>query len=133
MSEQLSVSVVDASGSHWRRAASLLLGHPHVRVQQVTSERNAGNLSISRTQPARPHQAPVRQRRRVGTFLPAAWHAMSKIEHYAASPRYHRSQRRLPAQNPDDYVRWYGKAHSNPCGWRNLLRPGFSAVSARSM
>ncbi|MCB0190231.1 MAG: N-acetyl-gamma-glutamyl-phosphate reductase, partial [Caldilineaceae bacterium] len=44
MSSQLNVSIVGASGYVGGELLRLLLDHPHVSVNQVTSERNAGSF-----------------------------------------------------------------------------------------
>ncbi|MCB0123014.1 MAG: N-acetyl-gamma-glutamyl-phosphate reductase, partial [Caldilineaceae bacterium] len=44
MSTQLNVSIVGASGYVGGELLRLLLDHPHVTVNQVTSERNAGSF-----------------------------------------------------------------------------------------
>src|SRR5215475_10262184 len=42
-SQKVRVSIVGASGYTGGEVLRLLLGHPHVEVEQVTSESNAGN------------------------------------------------------------------------------------------
>ncbi|MFN3979991.1 MAG: N-acetyl-gamma-glutamyl-phosphate reductase, partial [Caldilinea sp.] len=44
MRETISISIIGASGYTGGELLRLLLDHPHVTVQQVTSERNAGNF-----------------------------------------------------------------------------------------
>ncbi len=121
MSEQITVSIVGASGYTGGELLRLLLDHPHVQVQQVTSERSAGNF-VHFTHPN------LRGRTRL-QFVSAAeleaadllflclphGSAMSKIDHYAGlAPRIIDLSADFRLKNPDDYVRWYGKAHSNP-------------------
>jgi N-acetyl-gamma-glutamyl-phosphate/LysW-gamma-L-alpha-aminoadipyl-6-phosphate reductase len=125
MSEQardsITVSIVGASGYTGGELLRLLLDHPHVSVQQVTSERSAGNF-VHFTHPN------LRARTRLqfvsaGELEPADLlflclphgSAMSKIEHYAGlAERIIDLSADFRLKNPEDYVRWYGKAHSNP-------------------
>jgi N-acetyl-gamma-glutamyl-phosphate/LysW-gamma-L-alpha-aminoadipyl-6-phosphate reductase len=121
MTEKLTVSIVGASGYAGGELLRLLLDHPHVVVQQATSERNAGSF-IHFTHPN------LRGRTRLQFVsanelvpcdllflgLPHGG-AMGRIEHFAAlAPRIVDLSADFRLRNPDDYVKWYGKAHANP-------------------
>ncbi|HRJ40962.1 MAG TPA: N-acetyl-gamma-glutamyl-phosphate reductase, partial [Caldilineaceae bacterium] len=99
----------------------LLLDHPQVEVAQATSERNAGNF-VYFTHPN------LRGRTRLQfvsaselepcdvlvTGLPHGG-AMGRIDEFAAlAERVIDLSADFRLRNPDDYVRWYGKAHANP-------------------
>jgi len=121
MSAQINVSIVGASGYVGGELLRLLLDHPHVHVQQVTSERNAGSF-VHFTHPN------LRGRTKLQFVsadelepcdllflgLPHGG-AMERIEHFAGlAGRIVDLSADFRLRNPDDYVRWYGKAHANP-------------------
>lgn len=120
MSEKLSVSIVGASGYTGGELLRLLLDHPHVQVQQVTSERNAGAF-VHFTHPN------LRGRSKL-QFVSASdlqpcdllflglphGGAMERIERFAGlAERIVDLSADFRLRNPDDYVRWYGKPHAN--------------------
>jgi N-acetyl-gamma-glutamyl-phosphate/LysW-gamma-L-alpha-aminoadipyl-6-phosphate reductase len=121
MTQKLSVSIVGASGYAGGELLRLLLDHPHVEVKQATSERHAGSY-IHFTHPN------LRGRTRM-QFVSASeldacdllflglphGGAMGRIEHFAAlAPRIIDLSADFRLRNPDDYVKWYGKPHTNP-------------------
>jgi N-acetyl-gamma-glutamyl-phosphate/LysW-gamma-L-alpha-aminoadipyl-6-phosphate reductase len=122
-SDPITVSIVGASGYTGGELLRLLLSHPHVTVQQVTSERSAGNF-VHFTHPnLRAHTklqfvsaAELEPADLLFLCLPHG-SAMSKIEHYAGlAPRIVDLSADFRLKQAEDYVRWYGKPHSNP-GW----------------
>ena len=121
MSQPVTVSIVGASGYTGGELLRLLLDHPEVTIRQVTSERNAGNF-VHFTHPN------LRGRTKL-QFVSASelepadllflclphGSAMGKIDHFAGlAPRIIDLSADFRLRNPDDYVRWYGKPHSNP-------------------
>ena len=121
MAEPISVSIVGASGYTGGELLRLLLDHPHVAVNQVTSERNAGtfvhfthpNLR-GRTKLQFVSAADVEPCDLLFLCLPHG-SAMEKIEHYAGlAERIVDLSADFRLRNADDYVRWYGKPHTNP-------------------
>ncbi len=121
MSEPISVSIVGASGYTGGELLRLLLDHPHVAVKQVTSERNAGtfvhfthpNLR-GRTKLQFVSAADVEPCDLLFLCLPHG-SAMEKIEHYTGlAERIVDLSADFRLRNADDYVRWYGKPHTNP-------------------
>jgi len=121
MSEPISVSIIGASGYTGGELLRLLLDHPHVTVQQVTSERNAGafvhfthpNLR-GRTKLQFVSAEEVLPCDLLFLCLPHG-SAMEKIEHYAGlAERIVDLSADFRLRNADDYVRWYGKPHTNP-------------------
>jgi LysW-gamma-L-alpha-aminoadipyl-6-phosphate/LysW-L-glutamyl-5-phosphate reductase len=121
MSQPVTVSIVGASGYTGGELLRLLLDHPEVGIQQVTSERNAGNF-VHFTHPN------LRGRTKL-QFVSASelepadllflclphGSAMGKIDHFAGlAPRIIDLSADFRLRNPDDYVRWYGKPHTNP-------------------
>ncbi len=133
------VSIVGASGYTGGELLRLLLDHPQVEVRQVTSERNAGNF-VHFTHPN------LRGRTRL-QFVSASeiepvellflclphGSAMSKIDHYAAlAPRIVDLSADFRLRNPDDYVRWYGKAHTNPA-WLEKFVYGLPELHREAM
>ncbi len=121
MSETIRVSILGASGYAGGELLRLLLDHPQVEVAQATSERNAGNF-VYFTHPN------LRGRTRLQfvsaselepcdvlvTGLPHGG-AMGRIDEFAAlAERVIDLSADFRLRNPDDYVRWYGKAHANP-------------------
>ncbi|MCB0061983.1 MAG: N-acetyl-gamma-glutamyl-phosphate reductase [Caldilineaceae bacterium] len=121
MNSQLNVSIVGGSGYVGGELLRLLLDHPHVTVQQVTSERNAGSF-VHFTHPN------LRGRTKLQFVSADALEpcdllflglphggAMERIEHFAGlADRIVDLSADFRLRNPDDYVRWYGKPHANP-------------------
>lgn len=121
MTAKISVSIVGASGYAGGELLRLLLDHPHVEIKQATSERNAGSY-IHFTHPN------LRGRTKLQFVsandleacdllflgLPHGG-AMERIEKFTAlAPRIVDLSADFRLRNPDDYVKWYGKAHTNP-------------------
>ncbi len=117
----LRVSIVGASGYTGGELLRLLLAHPHVTVQQVTSERNAGAY-VHFTHPN------LRGRTRL-QFVSAAdlepcdllflglphGGAMERIDNYAAlAERIVDLSADFRLRDPADYITWYGKPHASP-------------------
>lgn len=115
------VSILGASGYAGGELLRLLLDHPHVEIAQATSERNAGNF-IHFTHPN------LRGRTKLQfvsaselepcdvlvTGLPHGG-AMGRIDEFAAlAERVIDLSADFRLRNPEDYVRWYGKPHTNP-------------------
>jgi len=117
----INVSIVGASGYTGGELLRILLDHPQVAVQQVTSERSAGSF-VHFTHPN------LRGRTRlqfvsVNDLAPADLlflclphgGAMGKIDHFAGlAERIVDLSADFRLRNPDDYARWYGKPHANP-------------------
>jgi N-acetyl-gamma-glutamyl-phosphate/LysW-gamma-L-alpha-aminoadipyl-6-phosphate reductase len=121
MTDSISVSIVGASGYTGGELLRLLLDHPHVTVKQVTSERNAGSFVHfthpnlrGRTKLQFVSANEVEAADLLFLCLPHG-SAMSKIDAFAElAPRIVDLSADFRLKNPEDYVRWYGKAHTNP-------------------
>ena len=121
MTEKITASIVGASGYVGGELLRLLLDHPMVDVQQVTSERNAGNY-VHFTHPN------LRGRTKLqfvsATEIAACdllflglphGGAMERIDRFAAlAPRIVDLSADFRLRNLDDYPNWYKKAHANP-------------------
>jgi len=118
---EITASIVGASGYTGGELLRLLLDHPRVTVQQVTSERSAGAF-VHFTHPN------LRGRTRL-QFVSASelapadllflclphGAAMGKIDHFAGlAGRIIDLSADFRLRDPAGYVRWYGKAHTNP-------------------
>ena len=121
MSEKISASIIGASGYTGGELLRLLLDHPQIDVKQVTSERNAGtfvhfthpNLR-GRTKLQFVSAADVETADLLFLCLPHG-SAQEKIGHYAGlAERIIDLSADFRLRNPADYVRWYGKPHTNP-------------------
>ncbi|MCB0046258.1 MAG: N-acetyl-gamma-glutamyl-phosphate reductase [Caldilineaceae bacterium] len=121
MTELIRASIVGASGYVGGELLRLLLDHPGVEVQQVTSERNA-DAFVHFTHPN------LRGRTRL-RFVSAAdlepcdllflglphGGAMGRIDEFAGlADRIVDLSADFRLRDPDDYVRWYGKPHAAP-------------------
>ncbi|MBX3013185.1 MAG: N-acetyl-gamma-glutamyl-phosphate reductase [Caldilineaceae bacterium] len=121
MTAPINVSIVGGSGYVGGELLRLLLDHPQVVVKQVTSERNAGSF-VHFTHPN------LRGRTKL-QFVSASdleacdllflglphGGAMERIDTFAGlAERIVDLSADFRLRNPDDYVRWYGKAHANP-------------------
>jgi len=121
MTARISASIVGGSGYVGGELLRLLLDHPYGEVKQVTSERNAGSF-VHFTHPN------LRGRTKLQFVsandldscdllflcLPHGG-AMERIEAFAGlAERIVDLSADFRLRNPDDYVRWYGKAHANP-------------------
>lgn len=121
MPENLSVSIIGASGYTGGELLRLLLDHPFVQVRQVTSERSAGTF-VHFTHPNLRGRTKLQfvsagEVEPVDLLFLCLPHgsAMEKIDHYAGlAERIVDLSADFRLRDPDDYVRWYGKAHSNP-------------------
>ncbi len=121
MTARISVSIIGGSGYVGGELLRLLLDHPHVEVKQVTSERNAGafvhfthpNLR-GRTKLQFVSATDIEACDLLFLCLPHGG-AMERIDAFAAlAERIIDLSADFRLRNPDDYVRWYGKAHANP-------------------
>jgi len=121
MNQPISVSIIGASGYTGGELLRLLLDHPQVTLQQVTSERNAGTF-VHFTHPN------LRGRTKL-QFVSAAsiepcdllflclphGSAMEKIDQYAGlAERIIDLSADFRLRHPEDYVRWYGRPHTHP-------------------
>ncbi len=121
MTARINVSIIGGSGYVGGELLRLLLDHPHVEVKQVTSERNAGafvhfthpNLR-GRTKLQFVNAADIEACDLLFLCLPHGG-AMARMDAFAAlAERIIDLSADFRLRNPDDYVRWYGKAHANP-------------------
>ncbi len=121
MTARINVSIIGGSGYVGGELLRLLLDHPHVEVKQVTSERNAGafvhfthpNLR-GRTKLQFVSATDIEACDLLFLCLPHGG-AMERIDAFAAlAERIIDLSADFRLRNPDDYVRWYGKAHANP-------------------
>ena len=117
----ISVSIVGGSGYVGGELLRLLLRHPHVTIQQVTSERLAG----------KPVTGPHPHLRGVTDLVFTSQHllttcdvlilalphgsAAKAIDRYATvAPKIIDCSADFRLKNPADYDRWYGEAHPHP-------------------
>lgn len=116
-----SVSIVGGSGYVGGELLRLLLRHPDVTIQQVTSERLAGKPVTG----SHPHLRGVtdlaftsqQMLTSCDVLILALPHgtAAKAIEHYATvAPKIIDCSADFRLQNPADYDRWYGEAHPHP-------------------
>ena len=123
MTDRLSTAVVGASGYTGGELLRLLLGHPHVDVAQVTSERLDGQF-VHFTHPnlRRADAAEVRARRRRSSAcdllflcLPhGSAMARDRAVRGAGAIASSISAPTSGCADADDYDRWYGEPHANP-------------------
>lgn len=117
----ISVSIVGASGYVGGELLRLLLRHPNVTIQHVTSERLAGKPVTT----SHPHLRGVsdlvytnqQQVTSCDVLILALPHgsAASNIDAYAKlAPRIIDCSADFRLNNPDDYLRWYGAQHPHP-------------------
>ena len=110
-----------------------------MEVRQVTSERNAGNF-VHFTHPNLRGRTKLQfvsasELEPVDLLFLCLPHgsAMSKIDHFAAlAPRIVDLSADFRLRNPDDYVRWYGKAHTNPA-WLEKFVYGLPELQREAM
>jgi len=117
----VNVSVIGGSGYAGGELVRLLLGHPEVEIQQVTSERNAGkfvrsvhpnlrkrtDLKFSSAEGLRPVDV-------LFTALPHGV-AMGKMADLRGlAPIIIDLSADFRLRDADDYPKWYGHAHENP-------------------
>ncbi|MBK8049959.1 MAG: N-acetyl-gamma-glutamyl-phosphate reductase [Anaerolineales bacterium] len=139
MTTKIQISIIGASGYTGGELLRLLLDHPYVEVKQVTSERNAGNFVHfthpnlrGRTKLQFVSASEVEPADLLFLCLPHG-SAMNKIDHYAAlAPRIIDLSADFRLRNPEDYVRWYGKAHTNPA-WLDKFVYGLPELTREQM
>lgn len=121
MNEKLTVSIVGASGYAGGELLRLLLDHPQVEIKQATSERNAGSY-IHFTHPnlrgrTRLQFVSANELKACDLLFLGLPHggAMERIERFTTlAPRIVDLSADFRLRNPDDYLKWYGKPHTNP-------------------
>jgi len=117
----ISVSIVGASGYGGGETLRLLLGHPEVQVQQVTSESNAGKF-VHRMHPNLRRRTDLKfvsanDLQPCDVLFLALPHgtAMEKIEDWMKlAPIIIDLSADFRLRNPDDYPIWYGHEHTQP-------------------
>jgi LysW-gamma-L-alpha-aminoadipyl-6-phosphate/LysW-L-glutamyl-5-phosphate reductase len=121
VSTRLSATIVGASGYAGGELLRLLLSHPHVDVQQVTSERLDGQF-VHFTHPNLRRRTSLKFVRsdaleRVDLLFLCLPHgsAVGRIDHFAGfADRIVDLSADFRLRDADDYLRWYGAAHANP-------------------
>src|SRR3990172_3458731 len=117
----LSVSVIGASGYTGGETLRLLLSHPKVRVDQVTSESNAGKFVHSihpnlrkRTDLKFMASADLKKSDLVFLCLPHGM-AMNRIDEFTGlAERVIDLSADFRLRNAADYPVWYGHEHASP-------------------
>jgi LysW-gamma-L-alpha-aminoadipyl-6-phosphate/LysW-L-glutamyl-5-phosphate reductase len=124
--DRVTASIVGASGYTGGELLRLLLGHPHIEIKQVTSERLNGQF-VHFTHPNL-RSAPAAGRAPLKFTASAALEpcgllflclphggAMGRIESFASlAPRIVDLSADFRLREPAGYDRWYGQAHANP-------------------
>lgn len=117
----VTVSVIGGSGYAGGELVRLLLGHPEVEIQQVTSERNAGKFVRSVHPNLRKRTdlkfSSAEDLRPVDVLFTALPHgvAMGKMADLRGlAPIIIDLSADFRLRNADDYPKWYGHAHENP-------------------
>ncbi|KPL81571.1 N-acetyl-gamma-glutamyl-phosphate reductase [Herpetosiphon geysericola] len=117
----LSVSIVGGSGYVGGELLRLLLGHPHVEVRQVTSERLAGQYVYSTHPNLRGRTdlrySPQSSLEPCDVLILALPHgsAAKNIEHYAGlGQAIIDCSADFRLREPETYSRWYGEKHPAP-------------------
>ncbi len=119
--EQVTASIVGGSGYAGGELLRLLLFHPHVKIQQVTSERQAGKYVRAMHPNLRGRTdlqfSPVETLERADILFLCTPHGvtMEKIDGFLDKANVIidlSADFRL--RNPDDYVTWYGHTHTKP-------------------
>lgn len=121
MTEPITVSILGGSGYAGGELLRLLLDHPHVKVAQVTSERNAGAY-VHFTHPnlrgrTRLQFIPAQELAACDLLFTGLPHggAMQRIEEFAAlAPHIVDLSADFRLRDAGDYDRWYGKPHTAP-------------------
>jgi N-acetyl-gamma-glutamyl-phosphate/LysW-gamma-L-alpha-aminoadipyl-6-phosphate reductase len=119
--EQITVSIVGASGYVGGELLRLLLDHPWVIVQQVTSERNAGSY-VHFTHPnlrgrTRLQFVSAEELTECDLLFLGLPHggSMGRIEHFEAlADRIIDLSADFRLRRAGDYLRWYGQEHASP-------------------
>ena len=128
MSSRLTASIVGASGYTGGELLRLLLGHPHIDIRQVTSERLDGqfvhfthpnlraSLLASRTKPAMKFvRADALEPADVLFLCLPHGSAVKRIARYAAlADRIVDLSADFRLRQADEYPRWYGAPHAEP-------------------
>jgi N-acetyl-gamma-glutamyl-phosphate/LysW-gamma-L-alpha-aminoadipyl-6-phosphate reductase len=121
MTERLSTAIVGGSGYTGGELLRLLLGHPHVAVRQVTSERLDGQF-VHFTHPNLRRRTTLSFVRaaaleRVDVLFLCLPHgsAMTRMDEFTAlADRIVDLSADFRLRRTEDYVRWYGKPHVSP-------------------
>jgi N-acetyl-gamma-glutamyl-phosphate/LysW-gamma-L-alpha-aminoadipyl-6-phosphate reductase len=119
--QRLTAAIVGASGYTGGELLRLLLGHPHVDVRQVTSERLDGQF-VHFTHPNLRRRTALKFVRAdalepVDLLFLGLPHgsAVTRIDQLAAlSPRLVDLSADFRLSRPEDYTRWYGAPHAKP-------------------
>ncbi len=117
----LKVSIVGASGYTGGELLRLLLGHPKVEVLQVTSERLTGKF-VHKTHPNLRKRTDLKfssaadlQKCDIVFLCLPHGSAMDRIEEFTGlADRIIDLSADFRLRNPDDYIQWYDRPHSNP-------------------
>src|SRR3954465_12232927 len=117
----MNVSIIGGSGYAGGELVRLLLDHPEVTIQQVTSERNAGKFVRSVHPNLRKRTdlkfSSAEDLRPVDVLFTALPHgvAMGKMADLRPiAPIIIDLSADFRLRNADDYPKWYGHAHENP-------------------
>jgi LysW-gamma-L-alpha-aminoadipyl-6-phosphate/LysW-L-glutamyl-5-phosphate reductase len=120
MAERLTAAVVGGSGYTGGELLRLLLDHPNVEVNQVTSERLDGQFvhfthpNLRRRTALKFVRAEALARAEVVFLCLPHGRAMSRIDEFAAlADRVVDLSADFRLRRDEDYVRWYGKPHAN--------------------
>jgi N-acetyl-gamma-glutamyl-phosphate/LysW-gamma-L-alpha-aminoadipyl-6-phosphate reductase len=121
MSDRLSAAIVGGAGYTGGELLRVLLGHPRIEVQKVTSERLDGQF-VHFTHPNLRRRTTLKFVRaealeQVDVLFLCLPHgsAMTRVEALAAgAERVIDLSADFRLRRADDYVRWYGKPHENP-------------------
>jgi N-acetyl-gamma-glutamyl-phosphate/LysW-gamma-L-alpha-aminoadipyl-6-phosphate reductase len=121
MGQRSSAAIVGGSGYTGGELLRLLLAHPNVDVRQVTSERLDGQFvhfthpNLRRRTTAKFVRAEALEAADVLFLCLPHGSAMSRIDTFIdLAPRIVDLSADFRLRRPEDYVRWYGKAHDNP-------------------
>ncbi|MGH9387769.1 MAG: N-acetyl-gamma-glutamyl-phosphate reductase [Vicinamibacterales bacterium] len=134
-----SVAIVGASGYTGGELLRLALGHPHVEVRQVTSERLDGQF-VHFTHPNLRRRTQLKFVRsealdRCDLLFLCLPHgsAMDRIDHFAGlADRIVDLSADFRLRHAGDYDRWYGKPHTNPA-WLSRFVYGLPELHRREM
>lgn len=121
MSDRITAAIIGASGYTGGELLRLLLGHPHVDLRHVTSERLDGQF-VHFTHPNLRRRTTLKFVRaqaveRVDLLFLCLPHgsAMTRIDQLATlADRVVDLSADFRLRDPGGYVRWYGAPHSNP-------------------
>ncbi len=117
----IAVSIVGASGYSGGELIRLLHFHPHVTIQQVTSERFAGkfvhNAHPNLRQTCRLKFITIGELKPCDLLFLCMPHGETsrRIDHFRGlAPRIIDLSADFRLRNADDYVAWYGRKHDRP-------------------